>query len=228
MTQRKTIRRSAAVLLVAAAAVACSSTPEPKKPEPPGPRSAAAAPAEQPTAAAPAQAPAAADSNAPVSGMIDKTVTTTATVTAIDMTTRHVTLKREDGKEFTIVCGPEVRNLPQVKIGDVVTCEYRESIAYEVKKPGEAKPGATLTGAAGRAKEGEMPAAAAGQALTLTATIVAIDRENKRVSLQGPSGDVVVVQVRDADKLARVNVGELVEITYTEAMAVSVSTPMAK
>lgn len=245
MTQSKIVRTWAVTLLVASAA-ACSSSSSEKEPQRPAPPSArdSAAPAKSAEAAAPAKAPEAAPaaaqpadatpvaaapaSDGPVTGMLEKTRTATATVTAIDLAKREVTLRHEDGRVATLICGEEVRNLPQVKVGDVVTCEYRQSIAYEVKKPGEAKPGASVAGVAGRAKEGEMPAAAAGQALTVTATIIAIDREHNRVSLQGPDGDIAVVQVRDAAKLARVNVGELVEITYTEAMAISVSTPMAK
>jgi Cu/Ag efflux protein CusF len=229
MSPSKNVRTWAAALVVTGATVACSSQDMPPRPPPPQARSSVAAETAQQPAPAPAAPLAAAPAaDEPVSGMLDKTITSTAVVTAIDLEKRQVTLRNEDGKSSTIVCGPEVRNLPQVKVGDLVTCEYRQSISYEVKKPGEARPGASLTGAAGRAKEGEMPAAAAGQALTVTATIVAIDRETNRVSLQGPDGDVAVVQVRDPAKLARVSVGELVEITYTEAMAISVSTPMAK
>lgn len=233
MTQSKSVRTWAAALLVAGATVACSSQDTPPKPPPPQARASVSsentqkpAPAAEPAAATPAVAAPAADG--PVAGVLEKTETETATVTAIDLPARRVTLREESGKEFTIVCGEEVRNLPQVKVGDVVTCEYHESVAYEVKKPGEVAAAPTATAVAARAKEGAMPAAAAGVSKTITATIVAIDREMKRVSLQGPDGKVAVVQVRDAEKLSRVSVGELVELTYTQAVAVSVSTPQAK
>jgi Cu/Ag efflux protein CusF len=237
MTQMKTIGAWTGALLVAVTAAACNSSPPPKKPAPPSKQDempAAKEPAAQPKsaeAAAPAAAtPAAAEktNEGPVSGVLEKTQTATATVTAIDVAARRVTLRSETGKEMVIVCGEEVRNLPQVKVGDIVTCEYRESVAYEVKKPGEPTAPPSSTAVAARAKEGEMPAAAAGHASTITASIVAIDREMKRVSLQGPDGTVVVVQVRDAEKLARVSVGERVELTYTEAVAISVSSPQAK
>jgi len=238
MSQSKSVRIWAVALTVAAAA-ACGSSSSEKQPQRPAPPQARAsvAPAETPKtepapapAAAPAETPvvAAPAEDGPVAGVLEKTQTATATVTAIDLEARRVTMRNEEGKTFSIVCGPEVRNLPQVKVGDIVTCEYRESIAYEVKKPGDATPGATSASAAGRAPEGSMPAAAAGKVVTITATIVAIDRENMRVSLQASDGSVAVVQVRDADKLARVSVGELVEITCSEALAISVSTPMAK
>ena len=38
-----------------------------------------------------------------------------------------------------------MRNLPQVKVGDVVTATYYESLAYTVKKPGDGAVGARWT-----------------------------------------------------------------------------------
>ena len=231
MNQRIADAAWTAALLLAVSAAGCSSS-QPDAAEKSGGKSAAKAePEAQPKSAdAAAATPAAAEktNEGPVAGVLEKTQTATATVTAIDVAARRVTLRSESGKEFVVVCGEEVRNLPQVKVGDIVTCEYRESVAYEVKKPGEATAGGSSTSVAARAKEGEMPAAAAGRATTVTATIVAIDREMKRVSLRGPDGTVVVVQVRDAEKLSRVSVGELVELTYTEAFAISVSSAQAK
>ena len=233
MTQSKSVRTWAVALLVAGATVACSSQDTPPRPPPPQARASAApentqqpAPAAEPAATTPVVAAPAADG--PVAGVLEKTETATATVTAIDLPARRVTLRSETGKEFVVVCGEEVRNLPQVKVGDIVTCEYRESVAYQVKKPGDVDAGGTAVAAAARAKEGEMPAAAAGHAMTIVAKIVAIDREMKRVSLQGPDGTIAVVQVRDAEKLSRVSVGEFVELTYTQAVAISVSSPQAK
>ena len=61
-------------------------------------------------------------------------VTATATVVSVDQKTREVTLKNAQGQTFTIHCGEEVKNLPQVKPGDLVTATYREGLVYEVKK----------------------------------------------------------------------------------------------
>lgn len=219
MSPREAALAWTSVLFVALSAAGCASN-DPATTEP---AAAQPAPAEA-VAAAPAPAP----DPGPVSGVVEKTKIATATVLMVDAPSRRVRLRGENGNEFVVVCGEEVRNLPQVKVGDIVTCEYREAVAYEVKKPGDPISPTTLTAAASRAKEGQMPGAAAGQALRVTAAIVAIDREMKRVSLQGPEGAIVVVQVKDADKLSRVSVGEFVELTYTESIAVSVSSPAAK
>jgi hypothetical protein len=68
-----------------------------------------------------------------------------------------------------------------------------------------------------------MPAAAAGRAVTVTSTIVGLDEKKGTVTLQPPDGgDPVTVKVRDPSKLKQVKKGDLVEVTYTEAVAIGV------
>ena len=55
-------------------------------------------------------------------GTVSNLVVATATVEKIDLSTREVTLKGEEGEPpITIVIGPDVRNLDQIRIGDRVT-----------------------------------------------------------------------------------------------------------
>ncbi len=155
-------------------------------------------------------------------------VTATAKVKALDLKTRHVTLQRPDGSLIKFVAGDEVRNLPQVKVGDDVSVTYYESLAYEVHKAGTEIPDATVTEGVGRAKLGEKPGALGVQAATVTATIAAIDKAAGTVTLKGPDGDLTTIKARNPDNLNRVTVGDLVAITYTEAIAISVDTPKKK
>jgi len=162
----------------------------------------------------------------PVSGTVsENVVSATATVKALDLTTREVTLQRADGQTVTIYAGEQVRNLAQVKVGDTVRVTYYESLAYDVKKPGEGSLGVAAAEELTRAKPGEKPAGAAARVITITATITAIDKTAKTVTLKGPEGNSVTVKARDPKKLDRVVVGDLVNITYTEALAISVETP---
>lgn len=61
--------------------------------------------------------------------------------------------------------------------------------------------------------------------MTLTAIIAAIDKPAGTVTLRGVSGDTTTIKGRDPQKLDRVAVGDVVEITYTEAVAIAVETP---
>jgi len=56
----------------------------------------------------------------------------------------------------------------------------------------------------------------------MTATIEAIDQVNGTVTLKGPQGNSRTIKARDPKNLQRVQVGDLVDITYTEAVAVRV------
>lgn len=171
------------------------------------------------------QAPAVAAAE-PVSGTVgENLVSATAKIKAVDLKTRHVTLQRADGSVVKFAVGDSVRNLPQVKAGDEVNVTYYESLAYEVRKAGEGEPVAAVTEGAARAPLGEKPAALIGRATTMTATIAAIDKAVPTVTLRAPSGELTTFKVRDPQKLDRVSVGDLVNITYTEAVAISVSTP---
>ena len=63
-----------------------------------------------------------------------------ATVESVDMGTRKVVLRAEDGTKESFVASPEVRNLPQVRVGDKVTATYQEAIAVRMAPVGSAAP----------------------------------------------------------------------------------------
>ncbi len=153
-----------------------------------------------------------------------KVAVLTATVVAVDLKKRIVTLKDADGDVRDFKIGKVAVNLPQVKVGDIVTIKFLESIAVEVIKPGTA----TGTGAATtivRAKPGEMPGGVITRRSSLTATVKAIDKTAGTLSLMGPNGKTVKVNVIDKTNLDIVNVGDELLITFTEAEAISVERP---
>ena len=79
-------------------------------------------------AALAADAAPAAKQDKPVPAMIlGGAIKSEAEVIAIDLKTRKVTLKGEDGGVQEIVVGKDARNLPQVKVGDRVVIEYTRS-----------------------------------------------------------------------------------------------------
>src|ERR1700748_2969794 len=140
--------------------------------------------------------------------------TVTATVVKVDQKTREVTIKTKDGKEHSCIAGDNVKNLAQVKKGDIITAVYTEAIAYEVKKHGTT--GVQTTTATAAAKPGEKPAGAVAQQTTVTVTITAIDTKAPTVTFMGPRGNKETVKVRDPKNLVGVKVGDMVDITYSE------------
>lgn len=153
-------------------------------------------------------------------GIVAK-VEVTATVAKIDYDTREVTLKRDDGTEFSFVASEEARNLAQVKVGDRVTVAYAEAFVYEVKKGGAAADGGTVV-AGGAAEPGQRPAGAIARETKVTVLITAIDPKVPSVTFKGPGGNTRTIKVLHPEKLEGVSVGDTVEITYTEALAIKV------
>lgn len=161
------------------------------------------------------------------SGEVGQTVTMQATVTAIDLDTRMVTLRGADGEETTIQVDERARNLKQVKVGDVVKVAYVQALAWKMSKSTKVEPTVDVEEAAGRTKEGDKPGGAAARRISFTASIEAIDLTNNTVTLKGPQGNSRTIKARNPDNLRKVKVGDLVDITYTEAVALKVD-PVAK
>ena len=170
-----------------------------------------------------AQEPAA----APQGEAVIQATSVTATVKSVDQTTRQVVLTTEDGQETSFVASEEVRNLPQLKAGDTVTVTYAEALAYEVKKGGTAVAAVTEV-VGGRAEPGAKPAGALAQQTTLTVLITAIDKAVPSVTFKAANGETRTIKVLHPEKLEGVSVGDTVEVTYTEAMAVKVTETPAK
>lgn len=165
-----------------------------------------------------AEAPAAA---APKGEAVMSSIDVTATVAKIDHQTREVTLRTEDGRELSFIASEDVKNLPQVQVGDVVTATYAEALAYEVKKGGQAAAPVSVV-AGGTAEPGMKPEGAIARQTSVTVEITAIDPTVPTVTFKGPQGNTRTIKVRHPEKLEGVNVGDTVEITYTEAFAIKV------
>jgi hypothetical protein len=154
-----------------------------------------------------------------------QTVQMTATVTAIDMATRSVTLQGEDGETETIVVGEEARNLGQVKPGDVLTVEFVRELDVQVYADDGSELGSGAVEAAARAEEGEMPGGVMVQSEVITARVAEINIENNTFKLQWPDESVEEFVARNPDNLKRAEVGDIVMITVTQAVGIIVERP---
>jgi len=151
-----------------------------------------------------------------------QTVVLTAVVEAINHETREVTLRGPEGNTVSFVASEDARNLGQVKVGDIVMAEYVQSMTVEVFANDGTEPGAGGLTVAGRSEEGEMPAMTAIDALVVTATVEEINLEANTFKLKGPAGEIKEYEARNPENLKKAAVGDLVVITYTEAIALSV------
>jgi hypothetical protein len=157
----------------------------------------------------------------------ERVVTRTATVEAIDLKTRLVTLRDKDGNIADLKVSERVKNLPQVKVGDQVTAKYYESIAVELADPGTSLQTGTAASAT-QAKLGERPAASEANILSAVVNVEAIDSKKHIATLKGADGKIVNVKIRDPKKWKSAKVGDKVRITYTEELAIEVKPSINK
>ena len=162
----------------------------------------------------------------PGKAAIVQAVEVTTTIVAINKTTRTVTLKGPQGGILDVVCGDEVKNFAQLRVGDTVQMRYTEALTLELKKrrkPADASAMAAVVGAA----PGSAPAGAMGHQVTILADVVAVDPKKSIISLKGPAGNVLDLKVHNPDHFKVVKKGDQVEAVYSQALAVAV-TPVAK
>ena len=157
-----------------------------------------------------------------------QTILLTAVVEAINHETREVTLRGPEGDTASFVASEEARNLGQVQVGDTVMAEYVQSMSIEVFANDGSEPGAGELSVAGRTEKGEMPGMAAIDAVVVTATVEEINIENNTFKLKGPSGEVNEYIAQNPENLKKAEVGDIVVITYTEAIALSVEKTTAE
>jgi hypothetical protein len=151
----------------------------------------------------------------------------TATVVAVDFAHRAVTLKRADGEVSTIDVGEQVRNFDQIKVGDTVRAKYTRALVLELKKGPAAQGAPTEEHAITPAPTaGAKPGGGIARKVTAVADVVAVDPLHQLVTLRGPGGNEVDLNVRDPKQLANIQKGDHVLVTYVEAVAISVESTM--
>jgi Cu/Ag efflux protein CusF len=151
---------------------------------------------------------------------VSDAVTETFTIEAIDQTARVVTLKDKNGEVEDLFVGPEVTRFNALKVGDVVTFRYYESVVSALRRPGQAPRPAEAAGVT--PSPGTRPGGTISQQQTATVTIQAIDAKVPSVTVKSDKGRVMSFRVQDVKNLEGYKVGDSVEVTYTQALAVSV------
>jgi hypothetical protein len=161
-------------------------------------------------------------SSEPGKGVIARTIELSMQVIAIDRPTRTVTLKGPEGKVADVVAGDEVRNFDQIRVGDRVVVRYIEALSLELRKTTAGGGDITASAAATRAAAGKRPGGTVTGQVTAIAEVIAVDPANMLITLLGPKGNIVDLRVQNPDHFKVVKTGDQVEVTYTQAMALSV------
>ncbi len=165
-------------------------------------------------------------SQEPTTPITQKTekISATATVVRVDAQKRDLTLRGDDGTEFTVEI-PQSVKLDRIHEGDRVKIDYYEAIGLSLKRPQPgAQPRADETTITQR-NAGTLPSGMVAHKITATVEIVRVDRARNRLTVRRPDGTIDTINVTDPAmqaQLANVREGNRIQVTYTEAAAIKV------
>jgi len=157
-------------------------------------------------------------------GVIVETYKTTATVTAVNASTRKVTLVAPDGAKTDFKAGPEVVNFDQIRVGDQVKVTVAEQLVVFLRKNGEPASDGRVTAVA-LAPKGAKPGVLMADTVEVTAKVKSIDLKHHKATLLFPDGKSRTFAARKDVDLTKVSIGEDVVIRTTEAIAITVEKP---
>jgi hypothetical protein len=186
----------------------------------PGPVPQMPIPVERP----PAPAPGSIEMNVtsrPGKATASRLATDTATIAALDVASRTITLRRRSGQTQTIQVGPDVTRLSEFAVGDVIRVDYEQRIELEYQPPGSKAVPMESGVTAGRADRDQAPGAVASAGVQGTVTVTAIEASARLVSFQEPGGNVYQVKAGPTVQLEKLKVGDRLLATYVETVAVN-------
>jgi hypothetical protein len=149
-----------------------------------------------------------------------RTVKAAATITAIDVAARTVTLRSGSSEPQTIKVGPEVKRFAEFAVGDVIKVEYDQGLAFEFQPAGSENVPLTAIASGARAESDKAPGGVAAAGVRGTVTVTAIDMAKRLVSITGPEGNVYQVKAGPKVQLEKLKVGDRLLATYVEAVAI--------
>jgi len=162
---------------------------------------------------------------APAEAELSNEYTATALVAAVDHDLRRVTLQREDGSLFPLLVGPAARNFDQLAVGDRVRVRYEESLKVSRRPAGDAAAPAEGVLGAGRTEAGAKPGGALAMAVSVRVKIESIDLAHDLAVFSLASGELIAHRLATDEGrafAADLAVGDVVQIDYAEALALSV------
>ncbi|MGV2845707.1 hypothetical protein ACE1OG_17735 [Aeromonas hydrophila] len=158
---------------------------------------------------------------APGKANLVEAVSAQATVTAIDMASRKVSLKNAAGEAFDIVAGEQVTNLTNLKVGDVVALRYLQMLDLELLKGTAGVRKRIVEVAADKAEAGEKPGAGIGKKVTIYGDVIAVDKGQQTITVKGVD-HTLVLKVHNPAQFALIAKGDQIKAVQTQAVGIGI------
>jgi RNase P/RNase MRP subunit p29 len=169
--------------------------------------------------------PAVAQTPAPSERGIAGLVEVEATVVAVNERDRLITLRGPE-RTVTVHVPKKVPHLELIQPGDRVNARYYEALAVELEAPGTEPVGVKVKNAVDVAVTEPESGVVDSRQVSITSMVYIVNRGDNSVTFQGPDGYYRWVKIKDQrlqSRLQDLKYRDLVRITYTEALAVSLA-----
>jgi hypothetical protein len=157
----------------------------------------------------------------------DQVTTTVGVIETVDPASREILIRGDGGAQtgglLTMIAGRAVTRINMLRPGDRVTVRYYQALAARVASPLSTAPQASAAFTVER--DAERPGGEVTRVRSGRVTITAVNAQTGTISFTGPGGLSRTVTPKNPEVLAfarGLRVGQQVDITYEEALAISV------
>jgi hypothetical protein len=153
------------------------------------------------------------------------------TILSVDPVKNTITIRGPEGQEETVEVGAEARKLGNLKPGDQMDTRYLRAVALQILPADSDKPSVDYSTSTTSNDDSGISVVDSHYTETVTTALSAIDMARDTVTLTGADGHKRIIDVRQLDKrddFAKLKVGDLVRVTYMEALAISLDTNSAR
>jgi hypothetical protein len=145
-------------------------------------------------------------------------VTIPVTVEDIDKKNRTMTVRTADGDRIPLTVPADVQGFDKLKKGEKIDIDYYRAVAVRVVPAG---------GAGTASQTANAPAAQGGKGPQMTGSghVTSVNRSDNTAKVKEQNGKTQTMSVRDPsvqNEVQAIKPGDLVEITYTEAVLAAI------
>ena len=151
-------------------------------------------------------------------GVFDDTLVVQATVSAVDLSAHRVTLRGQEGQQYTYDVSQQIQDISRLQAGDKVTATFNRRVSIEVRRD-NAEPSDSYERTWGASSPGQMPSRMSARETKKVARVVSIDPVRRTAELEFTDGTVRVPVRSDVD-LTQYKPGDNVNVHVISTLTV--------
>lgn len=151
-------------------------------------------------------------------------ITAIVTITSINQNLQQITLKNNRGAQMSFDIAPAIKGLDAVSIGDTVVINFYQPLAFSIHSINEnsRQPPTHLLTPDAKSRLAFPIDMLAGDVFQSTATVVGMDSTLGNVTIRFSDTSTNTFLVLAPDGLKALQLGDMVAVTYSKALVVSI------